>query len=274
MKIFITGANGFIGRNICEFYHHEEIHCYGRGNLQVELNAFLPDLIINCAAEIYDANKMWDSNLELTRICLEYVRNNKIGMIQLGSSSEYGPVDHPSSEIDKINPDNLYQATKGAATLLCQGYARHYGLDITIIRPYSVYGKYEKPHRLFPRLWRSYILQEPMTLYKGYHDFIYIDDFVRGVDIVKSNTGKPRGDIVNLGSGKQWSNEEVSDIFRVITGVAAPISYIPKMAKNFETPLWVCDTTYSKTFYGFECKFDLYSGIRHFIETANYGHSQ
>jgi nucleoside-diphosphate-sugar epimerase len=271
MKIFVTGSNGFIGKNLCDFYANHHVYRYGRGDLRNELATFMPDLIINCAAEIYDHDKMWESNVDLVRICCEHTKNHKNRMIQIGSSSEYGTRSTASSEFDRINPMDMYQATKGAATLLCQGYARYHDLDITIIRPYSVYGRYEKPHRLFPRLWRSYVLQEPMTLYDGYHDFIYIDDFVRGLDIISRDITKPRGDIVNLGSGKQWRNIEVSDIFEKITGVEAPITYIEKMAKTFETSVWLCNTEYSKSKYAFECQFDLYSGIKHFIETASYG---
>lgn len=164
----------------------------------------------------------------------------------------------------------MYQATKGAGTLLCQGYARQYKLDITVARAYSVYGKYEKPHRLFPRLWRAFQINQPMKLFHGFHDFIYIDDFVRGIDMILNTDNKPLGDIVNLGSGTQYSNQEVLDLFESVTGRTAPVEVVPSMAKEFESEVWLCNTTYAKEKYGFETKYTLAQGIEDFLNTANY----
>lgn len=271
MRIFITGSTGFVGRNLAEYYSACTVYSYKRGNLKSELSNFNPNLIINCAAEIYDPLSMYDANVVLTRECLEWVAGNpQTSMIQIGSSSEYGPVPYASSEKHKINPVDMYQATKGMATLLCQGYARTYDLDITIARPYSVYGRYEKPHRLFPRLWKAFMCNIPMTLNDGYHDFIHIDDFVRGIDLLRKKNDKPRGDIVNFGSGIQYSNFEVLSLFEKVIGHGAPVEKVNTMAKSFESSIWMCDTIYAKNAYGFTVEYDLESGIKEFLSTANY----
>lgn len=272
MKLFLTGSTGFIGRNLIEFYKNHHVYCYMRAeDISAALEVYRPDVIINCAAEIYEPVLMWTSNVQLVQACCEHVRRYpSTKMIQIGSSSEYGPIDRASCETDPINPVDMYQATKGIATIACQGYARTYDLDICIARPYSVYGRYEKPHRLFPRLWRSFMLGEPMTLHAGEHDFIYIDDFIRGIDILLSHSSIPRGDIVNFGSGKQYSNLQVLKMFEKITGQQANVNLMGKMAKSFENKVWLCDTTYAKEAYGFSCEVDLETGIRRFIQTADY----
>lgn len=272
MKIFITGSTGFVGRNLVEFYSDHEVFDYKRHmNLKESLNDFVPDVIINSAAEIYDADRMWEPNLLMVHECLEYVKEHPtIKMVQIGSSSEYGTMPRASAETDKINPVDMYQATKGAATILCQGYARLYELNINIARPYSVYGKYERPHRLFPRLWRAFKNQEPMKLFHGYHDFIFIDDFIRGIDLLVQKTGEPFGDIVNFGSGKQYSNLEVLQLFEKVTEHSAPVTVIDQMAKAFESDVWICDTRYAKEKYNFEIEYDLEKGIKEFLDTANY----
>ena len=272
MKIFITGSTGFVGRNLVEFYSGYEVFSYKRHmNLVESLNSFSPDVIINSAAEIYDADNMWYPNIEMTYECAEYVKKNpSVNFVQIGSSSEYGPMPRASAETDKINPVDMYQATKGAATIICQGYARLYKLNINIARPYSVYGKYEKPHRLFPRLWRAFKLQEPMKLFHGYHDFIFIDDFIRGIDLLVKKQGEPFGDIVNFGSGKQYSNLEVLQLFESVTGQTAPVTVVEHMAKAFESDVWICDTRYAKEKYNFEIEYDLEYGIKKFLDTANY----
>lgn len=272
MKIFITGTTGFIGQNLVKFYSDHDIFEHRRYmDVGAKLDYFKPDLIINCAAEIYNAADMFVPNVLWTHECLEYVKSSpKTKMVQIGSSAEYGPLDHPSSEQDRINPVDMYQATKGAATLLCQGYARQYKLDISVARPYSVYGPGEKPHRLFPRLFKAFVKDEPMTLYQGYHDFIYIDDFVRGIDILAKEESKPYGEIVNFGSGKQYSNFEVADLFKQISGKSAPISIQEQMAKTFESTVWICDTKYAQEKYDFKTEVSLEDGIKKFLELANY----
>jgi nucleoside-diphosphate-sugar epimerase len=272
MKIFLTGTQGFIGRNLLEFYHGYEIfeHCRYM-DIGAKLDYFKPDLIIHCAAEIYKPDEMWKSNMVMIYDILDYVKTNpSTKLIHIGSSSEYGPVPRAASETDRINPIDMYQATKGAGTLLCQGYARQYKLDIAVARAYSVYGKYEKPHRLFPRLWRAFQLDQPMKLFHGYHDFIYIDDFVRGIDTILNAEDKPLGDIVNLGSGIQYSNQEVLDLFEKITNKKGAVEVVPSMAKEFESEVWLCDTTYAKEQYGFETVYTLEQGIKEFLKTADY----
>ena len=271
MKLLITGATGFIGKNLVELYRdrYDIISPSRKDDLSKVLENERPDKIINSAAEIYNADVMFDSNIILTLKCLEYLQKNPSAkMIQIGSSAEYGPLNHPSSENDKINPVDMYQATKGSATLLCQGYARFYKLDITIARPYSVYGIYEKPHRLFPRLYRNFFKNEELVLYEGVHDFIYIDDFLRGIDTMLENKLE-LGEIINFGSGIQYTNAQVLELWEKVTGIKPNVKYNNYFNKMYENDIWCCDTGYAKKVINFSTQFDLESGIKHFIEKCH-----
>ncbi|CAB4133194.1 WcaG Nucleoside-diphosphate-sugar epimerases [uncultured Caudovirales phage] len=275
MKIFITGSTGFVGQNLVDYYakRGHEIYAFRRGeSLHDCLDKFKPDAIINSAAEIYDPELMFEPNIVMVQTILEYVRhcNQYCKMIQIGSSSEYGPTDHSTAEDDLLKPIDYYQATKGAATLMCQGWARFFALPIWIVRPYSVYGAGEREHRLFPRLYRAFTHDESMTLYQGHHDFIYINDFVRGIDMVLQEWNLEPGEIINFGSGFQTSNFDLYDKWVKVTGnKEAPVAKVAEMKKAFENTVWVCDTAKSSEL-GFDCEYDLETGIRDFLLKANY----
>lgn len=273
MKILITGSSGFIGKNLVEYYTirgHEVFNFTRDKNLMRSLSEFSPDAIINSAAEIYDHTLMFDSNIGIVQTCLNYVKNNPMcKMIQIGSSSEYGPSDHATNEFSLLKPIDVYQATKGAATLMCQGWARQFDLPIWVVRPYSVYGNGEREKRLFPTLYRAFTYNEPMTLYQGYHDFIYIKDFVRGIDYVLNQWDQKFGEIFNFGSGVQTSNFELLEIFENITGHKAPVTKVSVLSKTFEHTTWVCDTN-KTTKLGFRCDYDIETGIKDFLMKAKY----
>jgi nucleoside-diphosphate-sugar epimerase len=269
MKILITGTTGFIGRSLADYFgsSHTVIE-HNRDSMRISGAIYVhkPDVIIHCAGEIYKADVMFNTNIGIVNEILESIKEYtpKTRLIQLGSSAEYGPMPRASNEADAINPVDVYQATKGAATLLCQGYARQFGLQTCVTRIYSGYGVNERPHRLFPKLYRAFFNNEAMNLFNGVHDFIYIDDFVRGIELLLQNTW-PAGEIVNFGSGVQTTNLEVLQAWEQVTGHRAPVTYENRLSKAYESTTWVCDTGYAETAYGFKTEYSLEQGIEDFI---------
>lgn len=270
MRVFITGASGFIGSNLEKFYTHQghEVFSYSRAmNVNNTLAQFQPNLIINCAAEIYDTESMWQANVELVKQCLDYQRTNTCTVIQLGSSSEYGTYNRGTTETDPSTATDMYGTTKSIATKLCQSYATQYGNDVVIIRPYSPFGPGEKPHRLFPRLWRSFKLNEPMRLVNGVHDFCYIDDFVRAVDIISTSNNRSPGEIVNVSSGVQTTNHEVYHIFKNLTGQSGAV----ELSEEWATPaVWCADISKVVNKFNWAPQHNISQGIEKFLTEAIY----
>ncbi len=273
MRILITGTTGFLGRSLQDhFEKNHKVFTWGRNSIPIKdaIYVYHPDVVLHCAGEIYNPAVMYETNIGLVNDLLNGIKefSPKTRLVTIGSSAEYGPVAHPTSEKDPINPVDVYQATKGAASLMCQGYARQFGLETCVARIYSGYGPHERQRRLFPTLYRSFFNGEAMTLYDGAHDFIYIDDFVRGIDIL-INSPWPAGEIVNLGSGKQYSNLEVLQTWEKVTGKKAPVTYEEKLSKAYESKIWICDTSYAKEQYGFETQISLEEGIADFIRKVS-----
>lgn len=103
-----------------------------------------------------------------------------------------------------------------------------------------------------------------MKLYAGVHDFIYIDDFVRGIDLLLQQSW-PLGEIVNFGSGVQTTNLEVLEVWQQVTGRTVSVEYHDSYLRPQDTKHWQCDTAYARSVYGFQSQFTLTQGVEDFI---------
>lgn len=268
MKIFLTGSSGYIGSNIIKFIPGEYFLYKRNSDIINDLTAFKPDCIIHSAGEIYKNEEMFDSNIVLTNNILQYVKQNpSVKLLYIGSSSEYGKVNKTMSETDLADPYSIYAATKTCGTLLCQAYAREYDLDICIVRPFSIYGLNEPAHRLIPTLYTNIKNNKKVTLIKGEHDFVYILDFVKLLEIV-INSNKNNGDIINCGSGISFSNLDVFYIICELMNFIPEFEVLDKVKKQ-DSEFWQCDTTKLKQKYNFKCSYTFNDGIKEYINYKN-----
>lgn len=205
---------------------------------------------------------MFTSNVEYTYNLLNASKKVKL-FIYIGSSSEYGRYNEPIQERFQLRPTNLYEATKGCGSLLCQAFASQYEIPVAILRPFSLYGKYEKACRLFPQIYAHYLNKTPITLYPyAMHDWTYIADFIES--IIKVIENHIEFDIINIGTGIQSSNQYVVDTFEKILEYKFEIKEIDSIHK-YDTNIWVCDTFHAQSMYGIECKISLEEGIKRYI---------
>jgi nucleoside-diphosphate-sugar epimerase len=274
MKYIITGYTGFIGKSLLERLTNQETLLIGRNwqtdpELHNKIQIFNPDYIIHCAAEIKDSSKTFESNILMTNWLLNVTQNiDYKAFISLGSSSEYGNTSYPMSEKELLKPRTMYEATKGASTLLCQGFAREYNKPIAVVRPFSVYGAYEPDNRLIPTLFRNFKNNTISKISLGVHDFIHIDDFIDGIfSVLYSEKEIILGDIVHFGSGVQYSNVEVFNIIKSIFKSNLNFEKIDNIFNKYDTLNWVADITYAKSKYKFNPKYNLVTGLTQIYET-------
>jgi nucleoside-diphosphate-sugar epimerase len=269
LKVVITGYTGFLGKNLVDRFSNADLLLIGRDHSLInQIPEFNPDFIFHFGAEIYDESKMLESNIIFTHKLLEATKNvNYKAFINCGSSSEYGRKVNSMKETDILEPRTIYESTKGSCTLLCQSFANVYDKPIATVRPFSVYGRHEKDHRFIPTLFRKFENKESITVSPGNHDFIHIDDFIDGVLLVaNSEFDKIKGQVVNLGTGVQYTNIEVFETFSKIFGYEIEKNVIVDLLRPFDTDNWVANIDKARETYNFNPKYDLLKGLKQCYE--------
>jgi UDP-glucuronate 4-epimerase len=269
MIILVTGHRGFVGSHLVRRLQSED-HTVVTIDRDNPYHDGPIDLIVNCAAELTDESKMFNSNVELVIGLLSIVRARpNIRMIQIGSSSEYGRINTIRKEDTVCIPSNVYEATKLAATALCQGYASRYDLDICIARPFSLYGPNDKPRKLIPTLYRSLIDHRQIDVYPAEHDWLYIDDFIDGLlSLINAPRETTKGQIFNFGTGVSSSNRQVVEAIELAVGGKLNVVFkTDGRYHNHDVDNWVADASKARTVLGWQPRYDLAVGIQAFVMT-------
>ncbi|MDO8621167.1 MAG: SDR family NAD(P)-dependent oxidoreductase [Candidatus Levybacteria bacterium] len=183
--------------------------------------------------------------------------------INTGSSSEYGFKNKPMNEKDLLEPISFYAATKASATLLCQVFAREYKKPIVTLRPFSVYGQYEEKDRFIPTIIKAAIEDKSINLTPGKQrrDFIYIKDVVDMYIKTLSYGKKLSGQILNMGTGIEYTNDEVIKMLFQITEKKVKIEKGAYPTRIWDTQHWVADISKTKTLLKWKPKFSLEKGL-------------
>jgi UDP-glucuronate 4-epimerase len=128
-----------------------------------------------------------DSNITGTLNMLEGCRHHGVGHLVFAStSSVYGMNTRMpfSPHHGTDHPISIYASTKKAGELLCHNYAALFGLPVTALRFFTVYGPWGRPD-MSPMLFAQKMLAgQPIDVFNGGHhrrDFTYIDDIAEGV---------------------------------------------------------------------------------------------
>ncbi len=100
----------------------------------------------------------------------------------------------PFSVDDKTDsPTNLYGATKKANEVIAHAYHHLYGLSVTALRYFTVYGPWGRPDMAYFRFTKKICEGQPIQVFNHgqmKRDFTYIDDIVRGT-IAAIDLGAP-----------------------------------------------------------------------------------
>ena len=127
------------------------------------------------------------SNLDGFLRVLEACRQAAVAhLVYASSSSVYGMnTKVPYAETDDVDhPVSLYAATKRANELMAHAYAHQYGIPVTGLRFFTVYGPFGRPDMAYFFFTRAILEGKPVTVYREgtlERDFTYVDDIVEAV---------------------------------------------------------------------------------------------
>jgi nucleoside-diphosphate-sugar epimerase len=169
------------------------------------------DAVLNLAARagvrysMIDPDVYLQTNAQGTLNLLELMRKTGVNKMVLASTSSlYAGHPLPFSEEMPVNaPISPYAASKKAAELLAHAHHHLYGLDVSIVRYFTVYGPAGRPDMCIFRFIRWIDEGQPIELFGDgtqSRDFTYVDDIADGT----IRALRPLGyQIINLGGGKE-----------------------------------------------------------------------
>ncbi|GLT49615.1 hypothetical protein SLA2020_231610 [Shorea laevis] len=220
--------------------------------------------------------------------------NPQPAIVWASSSSVYGLNEEvPFSESDRTDqPASLYAATKKAGEEITHAYNHIYGLSITGLRFFTVYGPWGRPDMAYFSFTRNILQGKSITVYRGKNqvdlarDFTYIDDIVKGclgsLDTTKRSTGsggKKRGPaqyrIFNLGNTSPVTVPELVNILERHLKVKAKRNIVD-MPGNGDVPFTHANISYAQREFGYKPTTDLQTGLKKFVRwyLSYYGYSR
>jgi UDP-glucuronate 4-epimerase len=205
--------------------------------------------------------------LELARHCdgLEH-------MVYASSSSVYGGrTDTPFNEGDRVDrPVSLYAATKCADELMSHTYAHLYGIALTGLRFFTVYGPWGRPDMAYWTFTQKIIAGEPLPLFNNgdmERDFTYIDDIVDGIVRIASGGQARKLDVphcvYNIGNNRPERLDHFVDVLEGVIGRKAVRNYLPMQPGD--VPATYADISAIEQDYGFSPKTTIDRGLTRFV---------
>ena len=191
----------------------------------------------------------------------------KIKLIYASSSSVYGlNKKTPFSTEDRTDqPANLYGATKKANELMAYSYHHLYGLSVTALRYFTVYGPWGRPDMAYYHFTKKICNGEPIDVFNNglmKRDFTYIDDIVAGT-VAAIDLGASY-EIFNLGNNCPVSLLDLIRLLEETLGKKAIRNLMPMQpGEVIET---YADIAKSQRLLHFRPSISLEEGILRFIQ--------
>lgn len=295
MKILITGGGGFQGSHLAEslinaghdvsvLNTHSESALKNLANIKDKINLIWgsitdteivekcvrgKDVVFHLAAHINVDESLKDplvflqANVIGTHNVLEACRKNGSRLILASTCEVYGDghvgnADDLVSESSEMRPNSPYAASKAGADRLAHSYHKSFDLDVTIVRPFNVYGERQKSGlygALIPILVGRALRGEKLTVFgtgEATRDFSHIADIIHGYNMVLESS-ELAGKAINIASGVNTSVKDIAEYIakkmnvEIVNGPARPgevmsfpadISLAQSLGYTSQVPIW------------------------------------
>ena len=243
-KILITGVAGFIGSNLADYLLREGYEVVGIDNLSYGLQEQIPtavefhkidirskdiypifnniDFVFHFAAKnsIIDCQddpvETSDINVTGSVNVFEAAKRADVKKVIYAETSALyeGSKIMPTPETEE-HPESYYAVSKLAERLFAESYSRWFGMKMTALRYFNVYGPRQDYRRTIPPVICAFIIKllkgERPTIYgegTKKRDFIYVDD-VNSFHLLTLKNSATDNKVFNIGSGVNYSILEI-----------------------------------------------------------------
>lgn len=199
--------------------------------------------------------------------CMRIYKVNKL--ILTSTSSLYAGQQMPFVETLPVNePISPYAASKKAAEVLCYTYHHLYGIDISILRCFTVYGPKGRPDMSPDKFMHCIAEGRPLPLNGDgtqSRDFTFVDDIARGIILAQKELGY---EVINLGNEQRHTINEMIAILEDLLGKKAIIQHHPFNASDM---MHTCaNTQKAKQLLNWQPKISLKEGLQKMVECETF----
>ncbi len=210
-----------------------------------------------------------DVNVNGTGILLEAAQKAGVKRVVFASSAAvYGEADaFPLTE--DVPPEPFlspYAASKRVDELYAQLFTQSFGLDVTALRYFNVYGPRQAPDSQYaaavPIFISRMLAQKPVTIYGDggqTRDLIYVGDVARA-NLMAADSPAAAGGIFNICTGKETSILDLVESLKDVFPAAPPHVFAPPRAGDIYRS--VGSAQKAKETFGFEAQTELMDGMR------------
>ena len=242
---------------------------------------FVPQIVVNLAAQAGVRYSIDNPDA--------YIQSNIVGFFHILEACRHFPVEHlvfassssvyggnkkvPFSTEDQVDkPVSLYAATKKSNELMAYAYSKLYGIPLTGLRFFTVYGPMGRPDMAYFKFAKKIMAGEPIQIYNNgdmLRDFTYIDDIVTGVENILCNP--PETDengaaykIYNIGNNQPEKLMDYIAVLEKCLGREAKKEFLPMQPGDvYET---YADVSELMKDYGFKPSTGIEKGLSRFAE--------
>ena len=287
MKVLVTGANGFIGKHVCEALQKAGHVVFGLDLSLHDVACDVPviadirhpqepvpgiDAVIHLAAVANprecDTNptNAFDVNVNGTLQVLKMALASGAKKMVFSSSAHVygvGPKYWPTDETHPLSLGNTYTTTKILGEALCELYWENHGLPYTTLRLFNAYGPGQGAGYFVPDMVNK--LRTGRVDIKGgdtTKDFVYIDDVARAFVLA---LGSPFVGPINIGTGRETQLAEIVELL-----ANGPNPHIPWSASSGQgdATRMKADITRARRVLGWQPTKDILQGLGAVITDA------